>query len=171
SMDIIQMSITFCAKLLIGDNMKKCVFCQIVSGEIKCHRIYEDRKHIAFLDINPNTEGMAIVITKKHFDSYIFDMPQKDYQELFKAVRKVIKGLDRALKVKRTAIVMEGMGINHVHVKLYPLHGIDKKFVEMWAKKKVYMKKYNGFITTQLGPRADDKTLAALASKIRKSMR
>jgi histidine triad (HIT) family protein len=148
--------------------MKKCIFCQIVKGNIPCYKIYEDRKHLAFLDINPNTKGMALVITKKHFDSYVFDMPQKDYQDLFRVVRKVSKALDKALNAKRTAIVMEGMGINHAHIKLYPLHGIKKKFVETWAKKKLYIKNYKGFITTQLGPRAKDKELKNLALKIRK---
>jgi hypothetical protein len=67
-------------------------------------------------------------------------------------------------------MVMEGMGINHVHIKLYPLHGLKDKFVETWANKRVFFKKYKGYITTLMGERADDKELAELAKKNKKLM-
>ncbi len=63
---------------------------------------------------------------------------------------------------------MEGMGVNHVHIKLYPLHGIDAKFKEMWAKDERYFDKYEGYLSTVLGPKANDKELAALAKKFSK---
>ncbi|MFH1319778.1 MAG: hypothetical protein ABII90_03885, partial [Bacteroidota bacterium] len=40
----------------------------------------------------------------------------------------------------------------HVHIKLYPLHGLDEKFKEIWAQKRIYFKRYKGYISTQLGP-------------------
>ena len=43
------------------------------------------------------------------------------------AAKKVAKILERGLSVKRVAMVMEGMGINHAHIKLYPLHGLKEK--------------------------------------------
>jgi len=145
----------------------ECIFCKIVKGEIPCYKIYEDDEFLAFLDINPNTKGMTLVISKKHFDSYVFDMPDKDYEKLLTTVKKVAKLLDKKLGTQRTAIVMEGMGINHAHIKLYPLHGLDKKFQEMWAPEKIYFEKYEGYITTQLGPKADDERLKTLAKEIR----
>ncbi len=65
-------------------------------------------------------------------------------------------------------MVMEGMGINHAHIKLYPLHGVRSEFKEMWAKDKIFFEKYEGYISTQLGPKADMKELKNLAKKIRK---
>jgi hypothetical protein len=44
------------------------------------------------------------------------------------------KLLDKKLGTMRTALVIEGMEINHVHIKLYPLHGLNEKFKEMIAK-------------------------------------
>ena len=81
---------------------------------------------------------MTLVIPKKHFDSYVFEMNDKDYQELMLASKKVARLLDKKLKVMRTAIVMEGLGVNHAHIKLYPIHGLDKKFKETWAKEKIF---------------------------------
>jgi len=146
---------------------ENCIFCQIVEGKIPCHKIYEDDKHIAFLDVFPNTKGMTLVITKEHFDSYAFDMPDEDYRKLLEVVKKVAKGLDKALGVKRTAMVMEGMGVNHAHIKLYPLHGIEKKFEKNIAKPIKFFERYEGYIATFMGPRANDEKLKKLALKIR----
>jgi diadenosine tetraphosphate (Ap4A) HIT family hydrolase len=62
------------------------------------------------------------------------------------------------------------MGVNHAHIKLYPLHGLDKKFTEMWAKEKVYFADYPGFITTQLGPEKSTQELEKTAEKIRSAV-
>ena len=147
--------------------MEDCIFCKIVKGEIPCFKVYEDKDFLAFLDINPNTKGMTIVVTKKHYPSYVFNMPEEVYEKFMKTVKKIAKILDKVLDVKRTAMVMEGMGINHAHIKLYPLHGLEEEFKEIWAEEKAFFDKYKGYITTQLGPRADDKKLEELAKKIR----
>ena len=132
--------------------MKDCIFCKIIKGELPKVTLCEDKKHIAIMDLNPNTEGVTLVLTKKHFDSDSTDMPNNDYSELMLYVKKVAKILEKGLKVKRVAIVMEGLGVNHVHIKLYPIHGLNEKFVEIWANDKIYFDKYTGYISTQLGP-------------------
>lgn len=148
--------------------MKDCIFCKIAKGEIPAAKIWEDEEHLAFLDLNPNTEGMSLIIPKKHFDSYAVDMPDEDYCKLFMAAKKVTKLLDKKLNVKRTAMVMEGMGVNHVHIKLYPLHGLKEKFKDMWAEEKIFFDKYEGYLSTKMGPQADINKLKKLAEKISK---
>jgi len=144
-----------------------CIFCKIVKGEIPCAKVWEDKKHIAILDVFPNTKGMTLIIPKDHFDSYAFDMPDKYYSELMLASKTVAKLLDKKLKLNRTAMVMEGMGVNHVHIKLYPLHGVDKKFKEIWAKDERFFETYPGYVMTVLGPKADPQELQKLAKQIR----
>ncbi len=147
--------------------MTECVFCKIVAGEIPSCKIWEDEKHLSILDINPNTEGMSLVLTKEHFDSDATDMPDKEYLNLMLAAKKVAKLLENKLNIKRVAIVMEGLGVNHVHIKLYPIYGLDKKFEETWAKEKKYFKSYEGYISTQLGPKKSTEDLEKIAKKIR----
>jgi len=148
-------------------NKSNCIFCKIANGEIPSVKVWEDEKHLAILDINPNTEGMTLVMTKKHFDSDATDMPERDYTKLMLAVKKIAKLLEKGLNVKRVAIVMEGMGVNHVHVKLYPLYGIEEKFKETWAKEKIFFDRYEGYISTQLGPQKSNEELGRVAKKIR----
>jgi histidine triad (HIT) family protein len=44
-----------------------CVFCKIISGEIPCKKIAENEYAIAFLDVNPISDGHTLVIPKAHF--------------------------------------------------------------------------------------------------------
>jgi len=146
---------------------ENCIFCQIAKGKLPSYKIYEDDEHLVFLDIFPNTKGMTLIIPKKHFDSYAFDMPDEDHHKLLEVTKKIAKALDKVLGTKRTAMVMEGMGIDHAHIKLYPLHGIKKKFEKNIAKKIKFFKRYEGYINTSIGPRAKDEELEKLALKIR----
>jgi diadenosine tetraphosphate (Ap4A) HIT family hydrolase len=148
---------------------ENCIFCKIAKGEIPSARIWEDEKYIAILDISPNTKGMTLVITKEHFDSYVFDeMPDEAYREFMETAKKVAKMLEKGLSVHRIAMVMEGMGVNHAHIKLYPLHGLEEKFRETWAEERIHFEKYRGYISTQLGHQADSAELNKLAEEIRK---
>ncbi len=148
-----------------------CIFCKIAKGEIDSAKIWEDDEFLAILDINPNTKGMSIVITKNHFDSYAFSMPEDIYSKFMLASKKVAKLLEKALNAKRVAMVMEGMGINHAHIKLYPMHGLEKEFTEMWAKEKVFFNDYPGYLTTQLGPQVNMEELKKLAEQIKNNFK
>ena len=149
--------------------MTDCVFCNIVTGKISHHKVWEDKRFLAILDIFPNSDGMTLVVSKKHYTSDVFSVPEKAYFGLWKATKKVAKLLEKRLGVGRVAVVAEGMGIDHIHLKLYPLHGISKTFKPFFAKKKIFFKKYPGYITTLIGPRSSDGKLEKLAAKIRKS--
>jgi len=146
--------------------MKDCLFCKIVKGEIPCYKIYEDKDFLAFLDIYPNTKGMTLIIPKKHYSSDSFDMPREAYINLMLISKKIAKILEKKLNVKRVALVMEGMGVDHVHIKLYPLHGLKEKFTETWVDKRIFFQKYQGYITTLMGKRMSDKKLKELVKKI-----
>ncbi len=45
--------------------MADTVFGKILRGEIPCHKVYEDEKVLAFLDINPLSHGHTLLIPKE----------------------------------------------------------------------------------------------------------
>jgi histidine triad (HIT) family protein len=45
----------------------KCIFCEIASGRIPSIRVYEDDDFIAFMDINPISEGHTLLVTRGHY--------------------------------------------------------------------------------------------------------
>jgi len=147
-----------------------CIFCKIIKGEIPSFKVWEDKEFLAMLDINPNTEGMTVLLSKKHYGSYLSEMPDDVYQRFWVAAKKVSRLLDKKLGTKRTAMVSEGMGVNHAHIKLYPLHGLGEKFQEMVPEKRVFYEMYPGFIDTKLGPKASLDDLKKLADKIKKAI-
>ena len=147
--------------------MEDCIFCKISKGEIESVKIWEDKDFIAILDNMPNTEGMTLILPKEHYDSYIFDMDDESYKKVLLAAKKVVKILENGLNVQRVAMVMEGMGTNHAHIKLYPLHGLSEKFKEIWAKYKIYFDKYEGYLSTQTGPKKSIEELNKVAEKLK----
>lgn len=141
-----------------------CIFCKISKGAIPSYKIWEDDKFFAILDIFPNTKGMTLIIPKDHYDSYAFEMPDDVYSEFMLAAKKVGLILDEKLKIQRTALVMEGMGVNHAHLKLYPLHGLGKGFSAMIPEGNFFFEKYEGYLSTRLGPKADDAVMKEIKS-------
>ena len=149
--------------------MNDCIFCKIVKGEAPSHKIWEDDKHLAFLSIFPNTEGFSVVVTKEHYPSYAFDLPDDVLSGLVLATKKVGKLLDSKLDdVGRTGMIFEGFAVDHVHSKLFPLHGTKEKDwrPETQVTHK-YFDKYEGYISSHDYERADDDKLKKLAEKIR----
>ncbi|MBM4109143.1 MAG: HIT family protein [Phycisphaerae bacterium] len=45
--------------------MPDSIFSKIIRGEVPCHRVYEDRQVLAFLDAFPLSEGHTLVIPKE----------------------------------------------------------------------------------------------------------
>lgn len=151
--------------------MDKCIFCRIVNGDVPCHKVWESDSHLAFLNITPNMRGFTVVVSKEHLPGRVESLPDGEYVSLWRAAREVAKKLTAALGVERTAMVAEGTGVDHAHVKLIPLVGTSPE--RPWgggeAASPVTFDRYEGFVSTREGPRADDGDLAALAENIRET--
>jgi diadenosine tetraphosphate (Ap4A) HIT family hydrolase len=150
-----------------------CIFCKIVTGEASSHKVWEDTEYLAFLSIFPNTEGTTVVIPKKHYSSYPFGLPDEVLTGLMLATKKVAKLLDAKLDdVGRTAMVFEGFGVDHVHAKLFPMHGTKdmKEWRPIESKVDKYFDKYEGYISSHDYKKADDSELEKLAEKIRSNL-
>jgi diadenosine tetraphosphate (Ap4A) HIT family hydrolase len=149
--------------------MKKnnCMFCKIVSGEVSCYKIYEDKGHMAFLDIFPNIKGQTLVVPKKHMNSNLFNVDTRSVADLMRASKRVAKLLEKRLHVRRINLVFEGTGINHLHAKLYPAIGVEgRRFRQIIAKERTYFKTYPGYVTTIMGPRSSDIGLKRMQKEI-----
>ena len=149
--------------------MTDCIFCKIARGELPCHKVWESATHIAFLSIFPSMKGFTVVASKKHLPSKVETLAAEDYTSLFLAGKTVQQLLTKALGVDRTALVAEGTGVDHAHLKLIPLIGTTPS--TPWtggeAHQPVTFQQYAGYISTREGERADDAMLSQLAKQIR----
>lgn len=155
---------------------QKCIFCEISSGRMKTPGVFwEDTEFMAFLSIDPNTEGFSCVIPKQHFASDVLKMPDDVLQRFIIASKKVAGILENYFEdVGRVGLIMEGTGIDHAHIKLFPMHGTEYMKKGEWKQilsdKEFWFPKYEGWISSSSGPMADMEKLAELAEGIKRSV-
>jgi histidine triad (HIT) family protein len=104
--------------------MAETVFGKIIRGEIPCHKVYEDDKVLAFLDINPLSAGHVLVAPKEPAETL-----DRLSDESAAALGRVLPRLCRAV-VAATGVeeynVLENNGqgahqaIAHVHFHIIP---------------------------------------------------
>ena len=120
--------------------MTDCLFCKIIDGEIPCHKIYEDDKIIAFLDIQPLTRGHTLVIPKEHASSM-----DKLSQDSAAALGKALPTVSKAVLSVTGAIAYNlvqnngkeaGMSISHVHIHIIPRYP-DSNHSFLWEYGKI----------------------------------
>ena len=57
------------------------IFSKIISKEIPCYKIAENKEFIAFLDINPNSTGHTLCVPKIEVEDFL-DLEKKSYNKL-----------------------------------------------------------------------------------------
>ena len=102
--------------------MSDSIFTKIIKGEIPCHKIYEDDKTLAFLDIHPVQPGMTLVVTKRQIEDFT-QLDDDELTALMKTVKKVALRMKEVFPdKKRIGLQVEGLDVSHVHVKLLPIN-------------------------------------------------
>ena len=94
------------------------IFTKIITRQIPAHIVAEDDQNIAFLDINPLSEGHTLVIPKKEVD-YIFDLDDETYLSLNLFAKKVATALKK-ITGKRIGTAVIGIEVPHAHIHLIP---------------------------------------------------
>ena len=146
-----------------------CIFCQIVAGQAPSYPIWESPTHLAFLSIYPNSPGVTVVIPKEHYDSYAFAVSNNVLSDLVVAAKQAAAILEHNLEdVARVALVFEGYGVNHIHAKLFPMHGTAK--TPEWrphiSTVKTFSNRYEGYISSHDGELATHADLIAMQNKL-----
>lgn len=100
------------------------IFTRIINGEIPAHKIEENDKYLAFLDINPIATGHVLVIPKREVD-YIFDLKDEELAGLMAFSKQISKALIQAVPCKRIGVTVIGLEVPHTHVHLVPINNVD----------------------------------------------
>ena len=104
--------------------MEKDIFCKIIDREIPCHKLYEDDDVLAFLDISQATKGHALVVSKKHFDSFL-TTPQEEMHKVMDVAQRIGQVEVKLLGAKGVNILTNcypasGQTVMHFHVHVIP---------------------------------------------------
>lgn len=105
--------------------MQDSIFTKIIKGEIPSHKVYEDDKTYAFLDIHPIQPGHTLVIPKKQIE-YVWDLEDDDYQAVMATSKKVAKRLKEVMGTKYVGEQISGDEVPHAHVHLIPFSRVSE---------------------------------------------
>lgn len=105
--------------------MEASIFTKIINGDIPCHKIYEDDKTLAFLDIHPTRPGYVLVVPKQQVD-HLWDLTSDDYQAVMLTVKKVANRIREVLQPVRVGIHVIGLDVPHAHVHVFPFSSADE---------------------------------------------
>ena len=100
------------------------IFAKILRGELPCHRVYEDDKALAFLDIMPRAPGHTLVLPKAPARN-ILDVPPDDLAHVIKIAQRIAKVSVEVFHADGVTIQQfnEGAGgqvVFHLHVHVIP---------------------------------------------------
>lgn len=99
------------------------VFSRIVAGDLPCHRIAEDERFLAFLDVMPLVEGHVLVIPKAEVDQF-FDLDPEVLAGLTVFAAGVARAIREAIPCKRVGAAVIGLEVPHAHLHLVPLQTV-----------------------------------------------
>lgn len=139
----------------MADYDKDNVFAKILRGELPSHKVYEDDKTFALLDIMPRADGHCLVIPKAPSRN-ILQIAPDDLCAVMVTVQRLGRALIKAfdadgLTVQNFCESAGGQVVFHTHVHVIPRHEGVK-------------------LNPPMGEMADQDVLAANAEKIRQAL-
>lgn len=129
--------------------MTNCIFCSIAQGRAESWKIYENESVYAFLDIYPASRYHTLVIPKKHYVN-IFDIPEKELQEVIAVVRKISKLYESKLGLKNLQIISNNgreaqQDVFHSHFHIVPRERGDDPIIR-WKTHPEWTREYDMMI-------------------------
>ena len=100
--------------------MEECIFCKIINGEIPSFKIHEDNEIVAFLDVMPRSEGMCIVVPKKHYSHFNEDMDTSS--KVFDMALMVGEKIRASLNPLAVFFSSMEAQVPHFHARVYPVY-------------------------------------------------
>jgi len=100
------------------------IFSKIVNGEIPAYKVLEDEQFLAFLDVNPLTQGHTLVIPKVETD-YFFDMDDEALRDVMVFSKKVAMAIRLAIPCVKVGVSVIGLEVPHAHIHLIPMNVVS----------------------------------------------
>ncbi len=114
---------------------KECIFCKIIKNEISSKKIGESENFIAIKDVNPEINGHTLIISKKHYQTFL-DMPSTLGPELMTFIKKISLKLIKELNSDGFNLIQNnfssaGQIVMHSHIHILPRKTNDHKKLKL----------------------------------------
>ncbi len=103
------------------------IFSKIIAGEIPCHRVYEDERVLAFLDIGPLSDGHLLVIPKEA-KAQIDELSDESAAAIGRVLPRLARAVMKATGATSYNILQNNgaaahQAVMHVHFHIIPKLG------------------------------------------------
>ncbi|MGE0790181.1 MAG: HIT family protein [Sandaracinaceae bacterium] len=100
------------------------IFDKILDGQIPAHRVYEDEHVLAFLDINPLSEGHVLVIPKER-KAYLHELSDDQAAAIGRALPRLARAVMKATGASAYNVLQNNgavahQAVFHVHFHIIP---------------------------------------------------
>jgi histidine triad (HIT) family protein len=100
------------------------IFAKILRGELPCHKVYEDDKTLAFLDIMPRAPGHTLVLPKAPARN-LLDIDPADLAHVMQTAQKIARAATKVFDADGITIQQfnesaGGQVVFHLHVHVIP---------------------------------------------------
>ena len=105
--------------------MTDSLFTKIINGEIPCHKVYEDERTFAFMDVHPMTPGHVLVVSKTQKE-FVWDLSDDDYSAVMETARRIARRQKEVLQTPYVHLSVIGVDVPHAHVHVVPFASADE---------------------------------------------
>lgn len=109
--------------------MPDCIFCSIVAGDAPAEIVEEDERTVAFMDVNPATDGHVQVVPREHVEN-LWDATPDHLRDVVTAAQRVALRITETLRPDGVNL-MHATGaaafqtVFHLHVHVVPRYADD----------------------------------------------
>jgi histidine triad (HIT) family protein len=102
------------------------IFAKILRGEIPCHKVYEDKAILAFMDVMPQANGHVLVVPKAASRN-LLDADPATIAKAIVVAQKIAKAAMKAFNADGVMLVQyneapAGQSVFHLHFHVIPRH-------------------------------------------------
>ncbi len=95
------------------------VFTQIINGAIPGRFVYEDDEIVAFLTIEPMTQGHVLVVPRAEIDQWQ-NLDPTVFSRVMEVSQLIGKAVCLAFGADRAGVIIAGLEVPHLHVHVFP---------------------------------------------------
>lgn len=99
------------------------LFSKIIDGEIPATFVYQDDLCVAFMDIQPLTDGHLLVVPRQEIDHWV-DLDDDLTAHLFNVAKKLGRAQKKAFGCERVGVIVQGFEVPHVHIHVFPTNSL-----------------------------------------------
>lgn len=99
------------------------VFTMIINGDLPGRFVYNDDDVVAFLTIEPMTQGHTLVVPRAEVDNWQ-DVEPALFGKVMDVSQLIGRAVCKAFGAGRAGMIIAGLEVPHLHVHVFPAYNI-----------------------------------------------